>query len=330
MFSEKFNIVALVANNNIKLLEEQTKEFDVKNVVIVNQEKAEIFKKNNPKINVLSSEEGLLKVLDLEKLDLIVMAISSAIASSVVIKALNNKINVAIATKEVLVEEGESIMKLARKNNVHILPIDSEHSAMWQALRYGEKKEINKIILTCSGGPFLDKKWTKEKLQFVTKKQALKHPNWSMGTKISIDSATLMNKALELIETYVLFELDYKKIQVVIHPQSILHSAVEFCDGSIIGQMGTPDMRTAICYALFFPERKILPFPKLNLFEQNLTFEKVDNDRFPSIFFAEEAIKNNKTKILNQSNEKSVQKFLTNEIRFMDIFLNIKKDLGIS
>lgn len=256
--------------------------------------------------------------------DIVVMAVVGEQGIPLVKAALESGKDVALATKEVIVAAGKEVTTLAQKCGQQILPVDSEHSAIWQCLRAGNADEVAKIWLTCSGGPFCDsKKWPTKELQNITPKQAIKHPKWEMGQKISVDSATLMNKALELIETVYLFGIPHEKIEVVIHPESHLHSAVEFVDGSIVGQFGTPDMRTAISYALTHPKRAQLDFPKLSLFNKNWSFSSVDFTRFPSIGYARKALQTGREAGLNRANEQAVQDFLDNKISFLDIFARV-------
>ena len=308
----EFEVCALTAGQNMVLLQEQLAEFQPQAfslaAEVVIQSSAERY----------STQERL--VCELEA-DLVVMAVTGEQAIPLVVAALESGKDVALASKEVIVADGERIMALARQCGRQILPIDSEHSAIWQCLRAGKQHEVRRLWLTCSGGPFHDADaWPRERLAGVTPTEAVAHPNWSMGSKISVDSATLMNKALELIEAVHLFTIPPEQIEVVIHPQSHLHSAVEFCDGSIIAQCGTPDMRTAISYALTHPQRAELPFPKFSFFETTWDFASVDSTRFPSLQYARRALQLGCTAEFNQANEAAVAAFLAGEIGFLDIF----------
>jgi len=323
-FPDRFSVQGVSVFQDIECVKKQIQEFSIPSICVFNTEKANILQKECKKTKVYSGEKGLIELIRNSDAELVVLAIVGEDGVEPAKEILKAKKDVALATKEVMVVAGEEIMVLAKKNNVSVHPIDSEHSAIWQCLRSGEEKEVEKIWLTCSGGPFLDaKKWTKEKLKNVSISDALSHPNWDMGKKISIDSATLMNKALEFIEAVKLFCIPPEKIEVVIHPESFLHSAVEFKDGSIIGQIGTTDMRTPIAYALFYPERCPLSFPKFSFFGKTFHFEKVDEDRFPSLRFAKMALKKKKCKELNTENEKAVSDFLLGKIGFLDIFKRV-------
>jgi 1-deoxy-D-xylulose-5-phosphate reductoisomerase len=244
-------------------------------------------------------------------------------------EAIRHGKNIALANKETLVTAGSLVMKEALKYKVNILPVDSEHSAIFQCLMGNNKNQVAKIILTASGGPFRGK--NKEELKNVSLAQALQHPNWKMGSKITIDSATLMNKGLEVIEAKWLFGVELDQIQVVVHPQSIIHSMVEYIDGSIVAQLGSPDMRIPIQMALTYPERKNNSFPRLNLFENNkLTFEQPDHEAFPCLSLAFEALKTGGTMpvVLNGANEAAVSLFMNNKISFADIPGIIEKVMG--
>ena len=301
-FPKLFKVVGLTAKQNKKLLSEQCEIFSVQNSHL--------------------GEKGLADFVRKNDFDILVNALSGEIGTEPTREAIYKGKIIALANKETLVAHGETIMKEIKKYDATLRPIDSEHSAIWQCLRGEKIKEVKKIILTCSGGPFRSSEWTMEKLAKVKPKDALAHPNWNMGQKISIDSATLMNKALEVIEAVRLFGISPEQIEVVIHKESIMHSAVEFIDGSIIAQMGVPDMRTAIALALSAPTRLPLSFPKFNIFSSNLSFEKVDIKRFPSIDFAMRALAGGEKLCakMNKVNEDAVQLFLNNKIGFLDIF----------
>ena len=276
--------------------------------------------KEYPNIQVFDGIDGLIKVATLEEIDTVVTSIVGMIGLKPTMAAIEAKKDIALANKETLVVAGELVMNKARENNVKILPVDSEHSAIFQSLSGYKNKDINKILLTASGGPFRGK--TTEDLKDVTVKEALKHPKWNMGQKISIDSATLMNKGLEVIEAHFLFDCDYDNIEVIVHPQSIIHSMVEYKDASVIAQLGSPDMRLPIQYALNYPERKEMIAKPVNFYELGaLTFEKPDLETFKCLRFAYEAgkIGGLAPTILNGANEEAVSLLLKEKIKFLQI-----------
>lgn len=320
---DKFEVVAISANSSIDLLLEQILEFNPKYVAVYNEESAKKLKDmipNNIDIEILSSMEGLVKICELEEVDIVLTAVVGMIGLVPTMAAIKAKKTIALANKETLVTAGEIVMREAKKNNVEILPVDSEHSAIFQCLNGERKKNIEKIILTASGGPFRGKK--KEELIKVTKNEALKHPNWDMGRKISIDSSTLMNKGLEVIEAKWLFDVNYDDIKVIVHPESIIHSMVEYNDGSIIAQLGTADMRLPIQYALNYPNRKAQIVDSLDFYKvKNLTFEQPDIKTFKSLGLAYEAgkIGGLMPTILNGANEVCVDLFLKEKITFLQI-----------
>lgn len=328
---DKFEVIAISANRSVDLLFEQIIEFKPKYVAVYDKESAEKLKNLIPKyiyIEVLDSMEGLVKISTLDEVDVVLTAVVGMIGLIPTIKAIEHKKDIALANKETLVTAGEIVMKAARENGVNILPVDSEHSAIFQCLNGENKKQVNKLILTASGGPFRGK--TREELINVTKREALKHPNWSMGQKITIDSSTLMNKGLEVIEAKWLFDMDYEDIDVVVHPQSIIHSMVEYIDTSIIAQLSMPDMRLAIEYALMYPDRIKSDFERIDFRKINkLTFEEPDMNTFPCLKLAYEALKEGKTylTVLNASNEVLVESFLKGKIGFYDIPYYIEKSL---
>lgn len=320
-----FSVVGLTAGTDIETLTQQITEFTPA-AVYLNTKSERNRLQQEPTRHGFTVFDDQTDLIRQTAADLVVVAVVGEQGIPLVTAALESGKDVALATKEVIVAAGEMVTKIARTHGRQILPLDSEHSAIWQCLRAGNKKEVAKIWLTCSGGPFRDAdKWPLTKLQQATVADALKHPNWSMGQKISIDSATLMNKALELIEAVYLFDLRPEQIEVVIHPESKLHSAVEFCDGSIIAQVGTPDMRTPIAYALGYPERPALPFPKFSFFEEKWSFTRVDEARFPSIGFAKKALQQHKEAELNRANEHAVADYLAHKISFGEIFTRLKK-----
>ena len=317
-----YQVCGLSTYQNIELLEKQADLFQVKNLAVFEEEKARELQEKRKDFTVFSGLTGLIKIATLKDIDTIVSAVVGKIGIEPVLQAIKVKKNIALANKESLVVAGEKIMKAARKYNVAIRPIDSEHCAIFQALLSGEKKEVNKIILTASGGPFLDKKkYPLSKLENISVKEALNHPTWKMGKKISIDSATLANKGLEIIEAMWLFDIDPQKIEVVIHPQSIMHSAVEFVDGSVIAELGKTDMRRCISYALSGYKRIDLNLAKLSLYNTNLTFTKPDRKRFSCLLLAEKAALSGQKycQIFNDTNEQAVQDFLQEKIKFTDI-----------
>ncbi|MGL4790516.1 MAG: 1-deoxy-D-xylulose-5-phosphate reductoisomerase, partial [Anaerotignaceae bacterium] len=292
---------------------------------------AEILRKNlsDTNIEVLSGMEGLVEIATLNEVDTVVMSVVGNIGIKPTYEAIKAKKNIALATKEVLVSGGQLIIDEVKKNNVNLYPIDSEHSAIFQSLQGNQMNKIGKIILTASGGPFRGK--TKAQLENVTPEMALKHPNWSMGAKITIDSSTMMNKGLEVIEAKWLFNIDVSKIEVVIHPQSIVHSAVEYEDGAIMAQLGVPDMKVPIAYALTYPNRINSNFEKLSLSQiGTLTFEKPDLDTFRCLALAYKAIEIGGTMpaVLNAANEIAVEKFLNKEISYLNIPLLIEETMN--
>lgn len=321
--SSELNVVALSAGSNIALLEKQIRQYKPTVVAVWDEDKAAELRQNISDlsgIQVLSQMEGLLAVATIPESDILVTAIVGMLGIRPTIAAIEAGKDIALANKETLVTAGHIIMPLARDKQVKILPVDSEHSAIFQSLQGEEHNEINQILLTASGGPFRGMTW--EEMQNVTLEQALNHPNWSMGKKITIDSSTMVNKGLEVMEAHHLFNVNLDKITVVIHPQSILHSAVQFNDGAVIGQMGTPDMRIPISYALFYPNRKPIKSEYLDLFEVGqMTFEKPDLNAFKGLALAYKAMEQggNIPTVLNAANEKAVAKFLNNEIRYVQI-----------
>ncbi|SFJ32190.1 1-deoxy-D-xylulose 5-phosphate reductoisomerase [Terrisporobacter glycolicus] len=328
---DKFEVVAISANSSIDLLLEQILEFNPKYVAVYNEESANKLKNmipNNIDIEVLSSMEGLVKICQLKEVDIVLTAVVGMIGLVPTMAAIKAKKTIALANKETLVTAGEIVMEEAKKNNVDILPVDSEHSAIFQCLNGERKKDVEKIILTASGGPFRGK--SKEELINVTKNQALKHPNWDMGRKISIDSSTLMNKGLEVIEAKWLFDVDVEDIDIVVHPQSIIHSMVSFKDSSVMAQLGCPDMRLPIEYALTYPGRSETDFERLDLAKiATLTFEKPDMETFPCLQLAFKVLKLGGTypTVLNAANEVLVNEFLDDKIGFYDIPYYIERSL---
>lgn len=317
-----FNVVGLSTNTSIELLEEQIREFKPLKVAVMDEVKAEILKEKikDLDVKVLTGLDGLVEIATMEIVDTVVMSLVGNIGIKPTYEAICAKKEIALATKEVLVSGGSLIINEAKKHGVKIYPIDSEHSAIFQSLQGNDMNKIEKIILTASGGPFRGKK--SEELREVTPEMALKHPNWSMGAKITIDSSTMMNKGLEVIEAKWLFDVDVNKIQVLVHPQSIVHSAVEYEDGAVMAQLGVPDMKVPIAYALTYPKRVKNSFEKLNLAKVGtLTFEEPDLDAFRCLALAYKAIEigGSMPAVLNAANEIAVEKFLKKEIKYLDI-----------
>ena len=319
---DQFSVIGLSANRNSQLLVEQAKKYQPKFVSIINSEGADYVERKlrSFDVKILKGREGLLKLASYENSDLLLNALVGTSGMEPTINAIRSKVDVALSNKESLVMAGSIINELAIRNGVKIFPVDSEHSAIWQCLAGEDSKEINKIILTGSGGPF--RTLPIEKFNTITLDQALNHPNWDMGNKITIDSATMMNKGLEVIEAYWLFNLPPEKIEIVIHPQSIIHSMVEFKDKSIKAQLGLPDMKIPIQYALTYPSHHETNWEELDLTEINtLTFEKPDFTKFPCMKLAFEVLDLGGTApaVLNVANEQAVYRFLNKEISFKEI-----------
>ncbi len=328
IFKNKFKIVALSGYNNLKLLDEQIAEFHPECVAVASQTAANNLKKKYPNINFFYNKDALVKLAKYADYDILIVSVVGAIGLLPVIEGIKKSKRVAIANKEPLVIAGKFIMELAKKCNSEILPIDSEHSAIFQCLKNEPKKTVNNILLTASGGPFFN---SDIDFKVVKPADALAHPNWSMGAKITIDSATMMNKGLEVIEARWLFDVNPKNIKVIIHPQSIIHSMVEFKDGSIIAQLGTADMKIPIQYALTYPERFTNNFKKLDLIQRNcLNFYKPDMKKFRCLALAYSAIKTGGAApaILNAANEIAVNAFLNNRITFDKISIIVESALN--
>lgn len=321
--ADELKVCAITGNNNIELLREQIIEFSPMLCCVMNEEKASALRSMLPshiKTEIISGMDGLIAAAEYEKSEIIVTAVSGMIGLKPTVAAIKKGKTIALANKETLVTGGDYIMNLARQYHAPILPVDSEHSAIFQSLMANDKKSINKIVLTASGGPFRGK--TTDFLKNVKVGDALKHPNWSMGKKITIDSATLMNKGLEVIEAKFLFDVEPEQIEVVVHPQSIIHSGIEFCDHSTIAQLGLPDMRVPIQFALFYPKRSYNSYKSLSLSEiGSLTFEKPDMEVFKCLRLAFDSLKEGGTMpaVLNASNEVCVSLFLNKKISFLDI-----------
>lgn len=329
-FKDDFSINVLTANTRIKELEDQIREFNPKAVAISNEDAWKEFKNTTSfKGEILCGEEGVIAAASHPDNDIVMQALVGFSGVAPTLAAIEQGATIALANKETLVSAGSIVMKSAKEKQVPILAVDSEHSAILQCMAGEERSMIDKIILTASGGPF--REFEIDAFSSITREQALKHPNWVMGQKITIDSATLMNKGFEVIEARWLFDLTPEQIEVVIHPQSIIHSLVQFGDASIKAQLGTPDMRVPIIYALFHPERRHADLPKLDLLTAgNLSFFKPDTERFPCLQLAYDAMKTGGTApaILNAANEIAVQYFLENKARFLQIPQIIEKVLG--
>ncbi len=324
------NVVAVSANSNTKLLEEQIRKYKPALACIYDNERYSELKSavSDTSTKIVSGMEGLLETASLEESDMVLTSVVGNIGLLPTVEAIKNKKQILLANKETLVTSGSIIMPLARENGVDILPVDSEHSAIFQCLQGAGDNKISKILLTASGGPFFGR--TREELKSVTKRDALKHPNWSMGAKITIDSATMMNKGLEVIEAKWLFDVDADDIEVYVHRQSIVHSMVEFMDNSVIAQMGIPDMRLPIVYAMHYPDRSTAVHERLDLYKvKSLSFERPDTETFDCLNIASECIKKGgiAPTVMNAANEIAVAKFLNDEIGFLDIPLIIRQTL---
>ena len=315
-------VVGLAAGSNIKLLEAQIREFKPKFAAVWSQENAKILKSKvvDLDVKIVCGMEGLLEIATIKEADIIVTAVVGMMGIRPTIAAINAGKDIALANKETLVTAGHIIMPLAKEKNVQILPVDSEHSAIFQCLHGENKSQIDKILLTASGGPF--RGFTRNEMKHIRLEDALKHPNWAMGRKITIDSATMVNKGLEVMEAKWLFGVDLDKIEVVIQPQSVIHSMVQFVDGAIMAQLGTPDMKLPIQYALYYPERKYLPGKRLDFkMIKEITFDTPDLNNFYGLKFALEAAKQGGSMptVFNAANEMAVAKFLNRRIGFLNI-----------
>ncbi len=320
--NKDIEVLGLAAGNNIKLLEQQIREFKPRVVAVWTEEKAKELRENIKDLNVkvVSGMEGLIEVSVIEEAEILVTAIVGMIGIRPTIEAIKAGKDIALANKETLVTAGHIIMPLAKEHQVKILPVDSEHSAIFQSLQGNRRSELHKILLTASGGPFRGRK--REDLLNIQVEDALKHPNWEMGRKITIDSSTLVNKGLEVIEAKWLFDVDIDQIEVVVHPQSIIHSMVEYVDGAIIAELGTPDMKLPIQYALYYPERRYLPGARVDFAAlSQLTFEKPDLETFYGLRLAFEAGKagGSLPTVFNAANELAVSKFLERKIGYLQI-----------
>ncbi|UCH63012.1 MAG: 1-deoxy-D-xylulose-5-phosphate reductoisomerase [Fidelibacterota bacterium] len=327
----EFQVVALTARRSAHLLAEQALRLRVKTVAITDESAAEELQErlSGSDIEVLTGPEGVLAVADRDDVDLCLNALVGGTGMAPTIAALEAGVNVALSNKESLVMAGELIAELVRRKKAHLYPVDSEHSAIWQCLVGEPTDQVRRLVLTGSGGPF--RTWPRKKLTEVTRTRALQHPNWDMGPKITIDSATMMNKGLEVIEAHWLFDLAPEQVDIVIHPQSVIHSMVEFTDGSVKAQMGVPDMKVPIQYALTYPDRKPSSWPRLDLVQiATLTFEPPDREKFPCISLAYEALRRGGSApaVLNMANDLAVQAFLEDRITYLKIPTTLEKALG--
>lgn len=329
--TDELKIKVLAAGSNVELIEKQIREFKPEIAVLYNSDKANELKIKiaDTGVKVLSGMDGMIEAATFDDVDTVVTSMVGMIGIKPTIAAIKAGKNIALANKETLVTAGHIIMPLIKEHKVSLLPVDSEHSAIFQSMNGENRKRISKILLTASGGPFRGKSY--EELKNVTLEDALKHPNWAMGQKITVDSATLVNKGLEVMEAAWLFDVDVSMIQVVVHPQSVIHSMVEYEDTAVIAQLGCPDMRLPIQYALFYPDRRFLDAKKLDFFEmKSLTFEKPDMDTFKGLKFAMEAAEfgGSMPTVFNASNEEAVAMFLNKKIGFLDIYRIIEESMN--
>ena len=324
----ELEVVGLAANSRVKEVEAQVREFKPKYVCMYEEAAAKELQERiaDTGIKVLTGMDGLLEIVSVPEADTVLTAVVGMIGIQPTIRAIESGKDIALANKETLVCAGHIIMPLARKKNVQILPVDSEHSAIFQSLNGEPKDKIEKILLTASGGPFRGKK--KSELENMTAADALKHPNWDMGPKVTIDSSSLVNKGLEVMEAKWLFGVDLDQIQVVVHPQSIVHSAVQYVDGAVIAQLGVPDMKLPIQYALFYPDRRPMQEKRLDLFElHSLTFEKPDIDTFRGLKLAFDSAREGGSMptVFNAANEMAVKRFLKGDIKYLEIYSMIEE-----
>ena len=321
--SKELEVVGLAANTRVEMVEKQVREFKPKYVCMFDENAAKDLKQrlSDIDIKVYSGMEGLLEIVSVPEADTVLTAVVGMIGIRPTIKAIESGKDIALANKETLVCAGHIIMPLAAKMGVKILPVDSEHSAIFQSLNGEPKDKVEKILLTASGGPFRGKK--KSELENMTAADALKHPTWDMGPKVTIDSSSLVNKGLEVMEARWLFDVSLDNIQVLVHPQSIVHSAVQYVDGAVIAQLGVPDMKLPIQYALFYPDRRPMAEKRLDLFELgSLTFEKPDIETFRGLKLAFDAAYagGSMPTVFNAANEMAVRRFLKGDIRYLEIY----------
>ena len=316
------NVVAIAGNSNVELLRQQIEEFSPDIVCVYQEEKAEELRAfyKDYEVKIVSGMDGLIEAATWDSADIVLTAVVGMIGIQPTIAAIKARKTIALANKETLVCAGHIIMPLSREMGVKILPVDSEHSAIFQSLNGENPRQLEKILLTASGGPF--RGWTREQMKNVKLADALNHPNWSMGKKITIDSATMVNKGLEVIEAKWLFNVPYDKIQIVVQPQSLIHSMVQFVDGGIMAQLGTPDMKLPIQYALFYPDRREMDSERVDFGKiAGITFEDPDFENFKGLALALRAAKEGGSlpTVFNAANEYAVAKFLKEEISFLDI-----------
>lgn len=321
--NEDLQVTALAAGSNVREMERQIREFSPQYAVMWAPEAADELKKKvaDTGTKVLQGMDGLLEIAVMEQMDVLVTAIVGMIGIRPTIAAIQAGKTIALANKETLVTAGHIIMPLAAEKKVSILPVDSEHSAIFQSMHGENKDRVRKILLTASGGPFRGKK--REELRDITVEDALRHPNWSMGRKITVDSSTLVNKGLEVIEAKWLFGVEPEDIQVVVHPQSIIHSMLEYADGGIMAQLGMPDMKLPIQYALFYPDRRPMEGKRVDFYQlSSMTFEKPDTETFRGLSMAYDAVAKGGSMptVYNAANEKAVALFLERQIRFLEIY----------
>ncbi len=326
--SSELEVVGIAASRSVQKVEEQVREFKPRYVCMYDEAAAKELQDKiaDTGIRVLSGMDGLLEIVSVPEADTVLTAVVGMIGIQPTIRAIECGKDIALANKETLVCAGHIILPLARKKNVAILPVDSEHSAIFQSLNGEPKDKVEKILLTASGGPFRGK--TIDELKDMTAADALKHPNWDMGPKVTIDSSSLVNKGLEVMEARWLFDVDLDNIEVVVHPQSIVHSAVQFTDGAVIAQLGVPDMKLPIQYALFYPDRRPMAEKRLDLFEiKSLTFERPDTDTFRGLKLAFESARTGGSMptVFNAANEMAVRRFLKGDIRYLEIYDMIEK-----
>ena len=315
-------VVGLSAGSNVELLEKQVREFQPRLVCIQSESAWKKLKERlaDMQVEIVCGMDGLIQIAEMEESEILVTAIVGMIGIRPTIAAINKHKDIALANKETLVTAGHIIMPLAKKMGVSILPVDSEHSAIFQSMQGENRERVSKLLITASGGPFRGK--TRKELETVQLEDALNHPNWSMGHKITIDSATLVNKGLEVMEAKWLFDVDLDNIQVVVHPQSIIHSMVEYVDGGIMAQLGTPDMKLPIQYALFYPDRRPMKGKRVDFYELgSITFEKPDMETFTGLKLAMRAAREGGSvpTVFNAANEKAVSLFLEKKIQFLQI-----------
>lgn len=325
---EELTVVGIAANSSVDKVEEQVREFNPRYVAMFDEAAAKKLqeKVSDLGIKVLSGMEGLLEIVSVPEADTVLTAVVGMIGIQPTIRAIEAGKDIALANKETLVCAGHIIMPLAREKGVSILPVDSEHSAIFQSLNGEPRDKVEKILLTASGGPFRGKK--KSELENMTAADALKHPNWDMGPKVTIDSSSLVNKGLEVMEARWLFDVSLDNIEVVVHPQSIVHSAVQYVDGAVMAQLGVPDMKLPIQYALFYPDRRPMAEKRLDLFElHSLTFEKPDTDTFRGLKLAFDAARRGGSMptVFNAANEMAVKRFLKGDIKYLQIYEMIEK-----